>query len=103
MLNVTPSALEKLSNLLTNHPEEKCVRVIIKDLGDARRVFKITLEEETHPGDRIQEIGGLTFGIPKMDSDILNGVTLDYHEGEGFKFHHPTPDDGDYPNPIQLN
>jgi Fe-S cluster assembly iron-binding protein IscA len=74
--------------LLKENPDEKCVRVRIMDLGEARRVFHITLEEKLQPEDQVQENGELTIGIPENDADLMDGATLDYSEMEGFKVQH---------------
>jgi len=102
VIKLTPLAVEKLNHLLKEHPEEKYVRVRIVDLGEARRVFHITLEEKLQPEDQVQETNEMTIGIPENDAHLMDGATLDYSETEGFKVQHlNSEENGD--NPMASN
>ena len=89
MIIVTPAAIQKLSALLMEHPEDPVVRIVVTDLDDHRLAFGLTLEEEAQPGDEIQVIEGLTVAIEKRSAPRMDGMTMDYREPEGFRFLHP--------------
>ena len=91
MLKVTSSAIRKLKALLVEHPEDLIVRVKVEDLDDHRIGFRITLEDSSQPDDMVQHIDGLTVAVEGQSVSRMDGITLDYQEPGGFKFHHPDP------------
>ena len=91
MIKVTSSARQKLKALIVEHPEELIVRVSVEDLDDHRIGFRITLEDSTQPDDIVHDIDGLTVAVEGQSVSRMDGITLDYHEPGGFKFHHPEP------------
>jgi Fe-S cluster assembly iron-binding protein IscA len=96
MIVVTPSAIDKLQALIAEHPEDPIVRIELKELGDNRRIFRITLDSAPQPDDQVQKLEGLNIAIDGKSADRMEGVTLDYLEPDGFKFHHP-PVSHEYP------
>lgn len=91
MIKLTPSAIRKLKTLIIEHPEDPIVRVSVKDLDDHRIGFSIALEDSTQPDDEVQYIDGLTVVVQGQSVSRMDGITLDYQEPGGFKFHHPEP------------
>ncbi len=91
MIKVTPSAILKLKALIVEHPKDPIVRVSVNDLDDHRIGFSITLEESTQPDDEVRHIDGLTIAVEGQSVSRMDGITLDYQEPGGFKFHHPEP------------
>lgn len=89
MIMMTRPAIERLKTLLFEHPEDQVVRITLKDLGDHRLTFGITLEEASGPGDEVQLVEGLTVAIATQSAPRMDGMTLDYREPEGFRFLHP--------------
>ena len=103
MIIVTPSAIDKLKTLLIEHPEEKVVRITVKDLDDRRLTFGLTLEEAAQPEDDIQVIDGLTVAVERRSAARMDGMAVDYREREGFTFLHPTKPDDLTLRPASLN
>ena len=103
MIFITASAVKRLRSIIDEHPEDPIVRIVLNELGDNRRIFRITLEATPHPNDHVQEIEGLSVAIDEKSAFRMEGVTLDYLEPGGFKFHHPPAHDGDTIQPISLN
>ncbi|MDE3019221.1 MAG: hypothetical protein KGO52_15015 [Nitrospirota bacterium] len=103
MIIVTPSAINKLKALLLEHPEEKVVRITVKDLDDRRLTFGLTLEEAAQPEDDIQVIADLTVAVERRSATRMDGMTVDYREREGFTFLHPTQPDDLTLRPASLN
>lgn len=91
MIHVTQAAIDKLKALLVEHPEEKVVRVTVKDLDDRRLTFGLMLEETAEPDDAIQVIKGLTMAVEGRSAQRMDGMTVDYREPGGFTFLHPSP------------
>src|SRR6185436_17591411 len=90
MLIITPAARAVLMDLLVEHPEERVVRLAVKDLDEVRVAISITLEQEQEPEDRVQENQGLTLAIAADSIQRLDGATLQY-TGNTFRVEHPNP------------
>jgi Fe-S cluster assembly iron-binding protein IscA len=88
MIKVTQSAVQHLKALILTHPEDPIVRVQVKDLDDHRLAFNITLEGKVQPDDEVQTIHGLTVAVAGGSAARLEGITMDYQEPGGFRFHH---------------
>lgn len=91
MVFITPAAVERLRGLLTEHPDEHVVRLLVADLDENRIALSITLEGTAQDDDEIEEVEGLTIAIARNSTGRLEGVTLDYSASEGFRLEHPSP------------
>jgi len=94
-MKLTRSAVEHLKALVLEHPEDPIVRVEVRDLDDHRLTFSITLEDMVQPDDDAQTVDGLTIAVAGASASRLDGITMDYQEPGGFKFHHAEPQ-GDF-------
>ncbi len=103
MVNVTPSAVNKLKTLILEHPEDPIVRLTMRDVDDTRLAFSMTLESEAHTDDDVQECDGLTVAVEARSAVRMNGIILDYVDAGGFKFFHPDHGRDDLPGIISLN
>lgn len=90
MLIISPAAHEVLQNLLVEHPEERVVRLAVKDLDEQRIAINISLEHAPQPDDQVQDNQGMTFAIAADSVSRLDGATLEY-TGSVFRLEHPTP------------
>ncbi len=97
-MKLTRSAAERLKALIHEHPEDPIIRVQVKDLDEQRLSFSITLEDRVQPNDEAQIVDSLTVAIPAASAARMNGITMDYHEPGGFKFHHT-----DHPDDLRLD
>jgi len=88
MMKVTRSAVEHLKALVLAHPEDPIVRVQVRDLDEHRLTFNLTLEATVQPDDAVQALDGLTVAVAASSAARLDGITMDYQEPGGFKFHH---------------
>lgn len=103
MIKVTQSALRRLKTLVFEHPEDPIVRVGLTDVDEHHLTFSITLEDQIRPEDEIQEIDGLTVAVDGSSRARMDGITMDYQEPDGFKFHHPESKEDFRLNLINLN
>ena len=103
MMKLTRSAVEHLKALVLAHPEDPIVRVQVKDLDEHRLTFNITLEDKVQPDDMAQTIEGLTVAVSGASAARLDGITMDYQEPGGFKFHHAEPQEDFRLDLINLN
>ena len=87
-MKLTRSAVERLKTLVRDHPEDPIVRVQVKDVDEQQLAFSITLEHQVQSDDKARTIDGLTVAIPSASPIRLDGITMDYQEPDGFKFHH---------------
>ena len=88
MIAVTVAAIAKLKAIQVHHPEDPVVRISVRDLGDSRLCFSITLEANTQPDDDIQQVDGLTIAVARRSASRMERVTIDYTEADGFRFLH---------------
>jgi Fe-S cluster assembly iron-binding protein IscA len=102
-MKITRSAVEHLKALVLAHPEDPIVRVQVTDLDDHRLTFSITLEDKVQPDDEAQTIDGLTVAVAGTSAARLDGITMDYREPGGFKFHHAGSQDEFRLDLINLN
>ena len=98
MIHITPPAVKKLQDLIEEHPEDPFVRLAVRDRDDKSLIFSITLEDAVTQEDSVLDIEGLIIAIDGSCAPRLEGVTVDYEDHAGFRFHHPEP-----PNPFKLN
>lgn len=91
MVLLTSAAVDRLQQLIAEHPDEPVVRLKLRDT-ESRLVFTITLEAAAHHDDEVQESNGMTIALETDSAARLDGVTVDYSESEGFKFRHPEHD-----------
>ncbi len=103
MIFLTEQAVTKLKVLILEHPEDPFVRLMVRDLDEARLSYKITLEDKIQPDDVVQEVQGLTVGVEGRNASRMQGITLDYQEPGGFKFIHPEQEGEPKLNLINLN
>jgi Fe-S cluster assembly iron-binding protein IscA len=97
-MKLTRAAVERLKELVLEHPEDPVVRVQVKDVDQQRLVFNITLEDRVQADDEAHTVDGLTVAVPTASAVRLQGITMDYQEPGGFKFHHI-----DDPNDLRLD
>ena len=88
MIKITGLAVEHLKAQVLAHPEDPIVRVQVKDLDEHRLTFNLTLEDKVQPEDHVQTVDGLTVAVAGGSAARLDGITMDYREPGGFKFHH---------------
>lgn len=101
VIKIGPAAAEELRQLLSEHPEESVVRIVLHEPDTGSRSFQISLDASPHPQDVVQDLDGLIICLEGQNAQRMRGVTLEYDEPEGFRFVHPPPDeDGDL---IELN
>jgi Fe-S cluster assembly iron-binding protein IscA len=101
MIHITPPAVAKLQALIKEHPEDPIVRLAVRDRDDKALVFSITLEDAVTQEDSVLDIEGLIIAIDESCAARLEGVTVDYEDEAGFRFHHAEPPDAFKLNLIQ--
>ena len=93
MLNLTWTAIERLRKLIEEHLEDPVVRITLRDLDDQRLSLAITLEPAIQEEDEVQRIEGLTIALDRASVHRTSGMTVDYQDGRGFTFVHPSSSD----------
>jgi len=93
MINVTDNAVRQLRSLLEAQPAsaQKGLRVQIAKGGCSGLQYEMALDEN-RPGDAVVERDGVHFLVDKESAALLQGATLDFHEGlTGVGFHIVNP------------
>ncbi|MGC3972838.1 MAG: hypothetical protein QM771_00440 [Nitrospira sp.] len=93
MLNLTWTAIERLRQLIEEHPEDPVVRITLRDVDAQRLSLSITLEPAALEEDEVQHIEGLTIALDRPSVHRTSGMTVDYQAGKGFTFVHPPADE----------
>lgn len=102
-MKLTRSAVDRLKALIREHPEDPIVRVQVKDLDEQQLFFSITLEDRVQSEDEVRIVESLTVAIPTASAVRMSGITMDYEEPGGFKFHHSDQQNDPRLNVISLN
>ena len=81
MINITESALAKISDILAeeNNPALK-LRTFVQGGGCSGFSYGFTLDEEQNEDDFVLENPGSTILIDSMSMQYLQGATIDYKE-----------------------
>ena len=86
-VTVTPTALEKLVELLSSEDEVNGVRIFVSGGGCGGMTYGMTFSEASTPFDSILEKDGLTMYVDAVALNYLSGVEIDYVEqGMGASF-----------------
>lgn len=86
-VNVSPSALEKLVELLNAEDEVNGVRIFVSGGGCGGMTYGMTFAETPTEFDSILEKDGLTMYVDAVAMSYLKGVEIDYVEqGMGASF-----------------
>ena len=93
MITVTDSAVRQLRSLLETRSdaEQKGLRVQIAKGGCSGLQYEMSLDSRK-PGDAILEREGVEFFVDDESAQLLQGATLDYHDGltgAGFQIVNP--------------
>ena len=93
MINVTENAARHLRSLLAEKSEAagKGLRVQIAKGGCSGLQYEMLLDAQK-AGDAVVERDGVTFMVDQESAQLLQGATLDYHDGltgTGFQIVNP--------------
>ncbi|HEV2385940.1 MAG TPA: iron-sulfur cluster assembly accessory protein [Candidatus Acidoferrales bacterium] len=93
MLTLTPTAVEKVKEILTQqNPLPSGLRVAVIGGGCSGFTYHMAFENQTNDTDNVYEFGDLKVLVDQMSEMYLDGVEIDYvesFEGAGFKFNNP--------------
>lgn len=97
LLNITPVAMGKLNEVLTQEKAtDSYLRIEVYQGGGCACSggyrYGLSLEKEPRVSDIVEKIGSLSVVTEKADADVLRGSTLDYFENvqrSGFKIENP--------------
>ena len=96
MITLTPVAIAKVKEILSDRKEEAGLRIAITGGGCSGFQYQMTLEKESNDNDKVIDIDGLKVFIDSRSFPYLNGTEVDYVDGEngsGFKFDNPNAKD----------
>src|SRR5918997_1536131 len=93
LVNITPSAAQKLSSLMQEKElDGYALRVFVAGGGCSGLQYGMTFDNETHPGDTEFESSGLPVRVDPMSAKYINGAVIDFVDslmGGGFKIDNP--------------
>jgi iron-sulfur cluster assembly accessory protein len=92
MVTLTPVAIAKVKEFLSERKEDAGLRIAVVGGGCSGFQYQMTLDREAQADDKVIDIDGLKIFIDTRSLLYLNGTQVDYVEGEngsGFKFDNP--------------
>jgi len=97
LVNITPMAREKLSDVLKEaNASGDYLKIEVYQGGGCACSggyrYALSLEKEAGPSDFVEEVGGLKVMVKKSDVDLIRGSKIDYYESlqrTGFKIENP--------------
>jgi iron-sulfur cluster assembly accessory protein len=92
MVTLTPVAIAKVKEFLSEREEDAGLRIAVIGGGCSGFQYQMTLDRKAQAEDKIINIEGLKIFIDTRSLLYLNGTQVDYVEGEngsGFKFDNP--------------
>jgi iron-sulfur cluster assembly accessory protein len=92
MITLTPEAIAKVKEILTERNEEAGLRIAIIGGGCSGFQYQMTLDKEPQENDEVMDMEGLKVFVDSKSLLYLNGTTVDYvngSTGSGFKFDNP--------------
>ena len=93
MISVTPTAAEKITELLTEENKlDAGLRVFVQGGGCSGFQYGLMIEENGGVGDQVFESNGVKLFVDPLSFQYLENTEIDYVEGvhgSGFKFNNP--------------
>jgi iron-sulfur cluster assembly protein len=97
LLNITPIAMGKLSEVMNQEKENgSYLRIQVYQGGGCACSggyrYGLSLEKEPRVSDVVETIGGLSIVTERTDAEVVRGSTLDYFDSvqrSGFKIENP--------------
>lgn len=89
MINITPTAIEKIKTNITNRGKGLGIRLGVKTTGCSGLAYTIEFADKFELGDSIFAFEGCKVIIDAKSMVYLEGITLDYSKqglNEGFEF-----------------
>jgi iron-sulfur cluster assembly protein len=80
MINVTPTAVDKIRKMLEAHHVEGGLRLGLVAGGCSGLSYKFKLEPEPRPDDNVFVFDGVKLFVDPKSYTYLDGLTLDYKE-----------------------
>jgi iron-sulfur cluster assembly accessory protein len=92
MITLTPVAISKIKSFMEEQKVESGLRIAVVGGGCSGFQYQMTLDKESHDGDKIINLDGFKLFIDKSSLLYLDGTKIDYvddQNGSGFKFDNP--------------
>lgn len=97
LVNITPLALGKLTEVLTEEKaQDSYLRIEVYQGGGCACSggyrYALSLEKEPRPSDVVEKVGSLNLVVEGANADLIRGSKIDYFESvqrSGFKIENP--------------
>ena len=94
MINITPSATEKVKELLEQQGKtDHALRIFVRGMSCSGPAYGMALDNEPSADDAVEEFGGIKIVVDPMSAQYVEGAEVDYVEslmGRGFTVTNPT-------------
>ena len=92
MIELTPSAVKRIEDVMKQQQEEGGLRLAVQGGGCVGFPYVIKFDRAPRPNDRVFEFDGAKVFIDPKSFQLLDGLTLDYKSDlmqQTFVFHNP--------------
>jgi iron-sulfur cluster assembly protein len=92
MITVTPNAVERIRQMLTENKVDGGLRLGIVGGGCSGLSYKFRFENTPRPNDHVFEVDGVQLLVDPKSYEYLDGMTLDFTNTlmeQAFVFHNP--------------
>ena len=94
MIDLTPTAAEKISTLLQeNGKTDHALRIFVRGMSCSGPAYGMALDNETRADDAIAEFNGVRILVDPLSAQYVEGAQVDYVDGlmgRGFTVVNPT-------------
>jgi len=93
MINITPTAADKISALLQEHGKsDHALRIFVRGMSCSGPAYGMALDDSTRPDDTIAEVFGVKIVVDPASAQYIEGAEIDYVDslmGSGFAINNP--------------
>ncbi len=94
MISITPSASEKVKELLEQQGKtDHALRIFVRGMSCSGPAYGMALDNEPAADDAVEEFSGIKIVVDPMSAQYVEGAEVDYVDGlmgRGFTVSNPT-------------
>lgn len=92
MITLTPTAAEKIRELMAEQPGPVYLRLFVTKGGCEGYTYGMGFDDQVLPDDQVTEQHGIRLVVDPLTWRVMDGARIDYRQtpfGEGFAVHNP--------------
>ncbi len=82
MIDITPTAADKISMLLQEHGKtDHALRIFVRGMSCSGPAYGMALDNETRADDSVAEFNGVRILVDPLSAQYVEGAQVDYVDG----------------------